>query len=130
MNKTIWILGILFLIIIIWIIYHFHTKHPTPTERISKTFSADGEDKILTYRLPTSMDTEIFGPPFWSAIHSMASEVPCSICRNEWESFTSFGHDYVNFKLNKPIFSEENFSKWLKKLCDIKEEREKTKSEK
>lgn len=120
-----WILVIFFLVVIIAMIAYFHNKKNDTNEIISKSISPDGEEKILTYRLPTSMDTDVFGPKYWSAIHSMAKEVPCSICRNEWESFTSFGHDFVNFKLDKPLWNEENFSKWLTKLCDIKSEREK-----
>lgn len=114
------VFGIIILIILIIIIIYYYNEKDSTNKVISKKVSEDGEEKILTYRLPTSMDSDVFGPKYWRAIHSMAGEIPCSICRNEWESFTIFGHDYVNWKLKKPIFSETNFDKWLTKLCEIK----------
>ena len=120
--KINWILGLFFLVVIILIIIHFNNKKDIPSDIISKSISPDGEEKILTYRLPTSMDTDVFGPKFWAAYHNLSEELPCSICRNEWTSFMIFAHDYKNYSLKKKIYNQDNFDKWLTKLCDIKKD--------
>ena len=115
--------SIILLIIVIIIIVYYRNKNSN-NNKISKSITNDGTEKILTYRLPTNVDPDVFGPSYWKAIHSFAKEIPCSACRNEWESMMIFSHDAINFRLKKPIFNEENFSKWLNKFSEIKKERD------
>lgn len=75
----------------------------------------DAIEKIC-YDLPTSVDTEIFGPKYWEAFHDLAHRIPCTGCREEAESFVRFWHDSVNKKLGKPIFDKQNYQLWLNKI--------------
>lgn len=119
------VFGIILLIILAVIIYYYlNNKNGSGEQRMSKSISADGKDKILTYRLPNSVDTEIFGPYYWGALHNVVDNIPCSICRNDAKPMMVFMHDLVNYKLDKPIFNPENFDKWAAYVCNIKSERE------
>lgn len=125
--KKGWIWGIIILIIVLIVIYYFNQKQSAPSKRISKSISVDGEDKILTYRLPTSMDTEVFGKHYWGALHNLVENIPCSICRNDAIDLMEGMHNLVNSKLEKPIYKPEKFEKFLANVCEIKAEREKAK---
>lgn len=72
------------------------------------------------YKLPTVSDPTKFGPYYWSAIHSIADRIPCSMCREDGKSLFVFAHDLVNLKLGKKIFNQENFNKWVDHVVDIK----------
>lgn len=122
--KNNWILVIFFLVVIVAIVIYFRNKDNEPTERISKSISSDGEEKILTYRLPTSMDSDLYAP-YWEALHSITSEIPCSICRKDAEKRMIFFHDSINAKLSKDIYDMANWKKYLTELCDLKDKYEK-----
>jgi len=124
-NKG-WFIGIIFFIIVGILIYY----RKEISEKLSgkfqqggmtKSISDDGEWNTFTYELPTSMDTEVFGKYYWNALHDIAHEIPCSLCRVEAESFMEFFHDFVNFKLDKPLYDESNYTKWLDRLSEVKE---------
>lgn len=118
--------GIVALLIILIIIYYYSQKQKeVGAKRVSKVISEDGQDKILTYRLPTDMDTEVFGPHYWAALHNLVENIPCSICRNDAIGLMRGMHDVVNVKLDKPVYDKENFDKFLAHVCEIKAEREK-----
>ena len=128
--KKGWIWGIVALIIILIIIYYYNQKQKqSETSRMSKTISADGQDKILTYRLPTDLDTDVFGPHYWGALHNLVENIPCSICRNDAIGLMRGMHDVVNVKLDKPVYDKENFDKFLAHICTIKAERDKVEKE-
>lgn len=76
----------------------------------------------LTYNLPDDPNPVVFGPEFWKAFEDLASKIPCSICKDEGESFVSFWHDLKNFDLGKPIFNRDNFEKWLQRISLIAKE--------
>lgn len=123
MRNNNWIWVALAVIVIVFIYYYYSTtQEKNKSERISK--SINGEDKILTYRLPTSLDTEVFGPHYWAALHNIVDEIPCSICRNDAIGLMKGMHDTVNYKLGKPIYDEDNFNKYTEYICKIKTERE------
>lgn len=116
--------GSIIVILLILIIagLFFYYRRTLPKKTISKAIVNNGKEKILTYRLPTNPDPDVFGTKFWAAFHNLSQELPCPGCRKEWESFMIFAHDYKNFDLSKKIYAPENFEKWLLKLCQIKDE--------
>lgn len=74
---------------------------------------------IVTYELPLSPDTSVFGPPFWQAFHDLANRVPCGTCRDKMSSFMVFAHDMVNFNLGKPVYDKKNFIFWIKLISQL-----------
>lgn len=72
------------------------------------------------FKLPKVSEPAKFGPYYWSAIHSIADQIPCSVCREDGKSLFIFAHDLVNFKIGKKIFNQPNFEKWLDHVVDIK----------
>lgn len=78
------------------------------------------EIQKVTYELPTSVDTDVFGPAYWAAFHDLASKVPCGACREKMESIMIFVHDLVNLKTEKPLYNKDNFFQWLKIISQIK----------
>lgn len=74
------------------------------------------------YNLPSDSDPEKFGPQYWKCLHGTVSKIPCPACQGEAVEMMSFFHDAVNWRLKKPIYNENNFKKWLNKICDIKSE--------
>lgn len=122
--KKGYIIGlILLVVIIIIIIYYYYNKNSD--NLISKSFSKAGQEKVLTYRLPTTVDPDKFGPSYWKAFENLAEEIPCGACREEWKSFTTFGHDIINVRKGKEIFNKDNFTDWVNRICEIKNEKNK-----
>lgn len=115
------IIGIVIMVIILIIIYYYNQEEKSGS-RISKSVSKDGEWQTLSYTLPTTVVPEEFGPYYWKAIHDMASRIPCGSCRGKWETFTKFGHDFVNQRLGKPIYDQKNFDEWMDYILKTKEE--------
>ena len=68
----------------------------------------EGEIKKC-FTVPTSPDPQTFGPSYWKAFHSLASDIPCPNCRGFAEKFMIFFHDVVNKKLDKPLYDSENY---------------------
>jgi len=79
----------------------------------------------VTYDLPKSKDTKVFGPDFWAAFHDLAKRVPCDECRDKAESFMVFFHDMVNVRVGKPVYDEKNFKTWVTYVSNLGEERKK-----
>ena len=84
-----------------------------------RTRNENKETEDITFRLPTSVDPEVFGPSYWNAFHTLARKIPCSLCRGEAESFMQFFHDYVNLKLGKPLKYPDNFAYWTERIAQI-----------
>ena len=122
--KYNWILLLFFLLVIVGIVFYFKNKENNTDEVISKSISPDGEEKILTYRLPTSMDSDLYAP-YWGALHSIVSELPCSLCRIDAEKRMVFFHDTINAKIGHPIFDMDNWKKYLTLMCELKDKYEK-----
>lgn len=80
---------------------------------------------IVTYQLPTSKDTTVFGPAFWSAFQDLANRVPCDGCKDHAKSFVSFWHDLVNLHTGKPLFDKANFDKVMKQIQEVQGIRQK-----
>jgi hypothetical protein len=81
--------------------------------------SEQKENIVVTYNLPTSVDTEIFGPVYWAAFHDLASKIPCGICKEKMEQTMIFVHDLVNQRLGKSIHNPENFKKYLNYISKL-----------
>lgn len=69
------------------------------------------------------MDTDVFGPEYWKAFHTLAEMIPCSICRKDAVPLLTFTHDIVNKKLGKSTFDQENYDKWTKRVIDLKDKK-------
>lgn len=80
----------------------------------------------VCYDLPEHGSTSEWGPKYWAALSNIAHRVPCSLCRGEAEEMISFLHDRVNLKLDKKLYDEQNFDKWLNIFYDIKSKRDQT----
>lgn len=52
---------------------------------------------------------DVCGSAWWGALHGVVSAINCSHCRGEAEKLMSALHDYVNWKLGKPLFNRRNF---------------------
>ena len=115
---------ILLIIIVLYVIYYLYKNKSDTNNRISTSISDDGEEKILTYRVPTTMDSDYYSP-YWDSLHHIVSEIPCSICRNDAEKRMIFFHDSINAKLGKPIFNMQNWKKYLIEMCALKDKYEK-----
>ena len=89
-----------------------------PTQTV--TIKTRRDFNVVTLRLPTSGNTEVFGAPFWEARHKLAELTPCSICRNEAISHEKFFHDFVNRKTGKDMKYPDNFNEWVKAICSNK----------
>lgn len=72
------------------------------------------------FSLPTTSNTEIFGPAYWKAFHQLAHQVPCSGCRDFAEKFMVFFHDMVNIKLSRPIYDQKNFDEMSELVMKVK----------
>jgi len=119
--KKGWIYLIVFLVVILAIIYYYNEKTKSQG-RISRSLTADRDWQTISYTLPTTVVPEEFGPYYWKAIHDMASRIPCGSCRHKWETFTEFGHDFVNYRLGKPFHNKKNFDEWMEYIDKTKEE--------
>ena len=80
---------------------------------------------VVSYELPNSKDTEVFGPSFWAAFHDLANRVPCDGCRDHAKSFMVFWHDLVNLRKGAKLYDEKNFKEWLNRISELQEERKK-----
>lgn len=79
---------------------------------------------IVTYQLPTSKDTTVFGPAFWAAFDDLAKRVPCDGCKDHAVSFVSFWHDLVNLHTGKPLYDKSNFDKVMAQVVAIQGQRQ------
>lgn len=80
------------------------------------------ETQRVTYTLPTSVDTSVFGPAYWGAFHDLASRIPCIACREKMQSMMTFVHDYVNYRLGKQIYDKQNFINTLNEISKLKKQ--------
>lgn len=83
------------------------------------------EVALVTYRLPKSKDTKVFGPEYWAAFHDLANRIPCDGCREDTNSFMVFWHDLVNIKTGKKVYDQKNFNEWIKRVDKLVEEKKK-----
>lgn len=111
---------VLIFIIIAYIVYYFYQKKKSENKTVSKRISEDGEWKVLTYRLPTSIDMDISGPEYWKALHNIVDEIPCSLCRNDAIKRMVFFHDSVNAKIGHDIYDMENWKKYLDIMNELR----------
>lgn len=80
----------------------------------------NNNDKIiLNYELPKSVNPDIFGSPFWFALHDIVDKIPCSDCKPEAVDFIRFYHDFKNYELGKKIKYKKNFIFWIKKISKL-----------
>ena len=111
---------------LVWI-FNQYIKLPSKTVTIMPRKEYD----IVTFKLPNSGNTQIFGSKYWEAFHTLAEMIPCSICRKDAVPMMSYMHDLVNYKINhtpnfNEIFDKKNFEKWIDKSCEIKEKLKET----
>lgn len=102
---------------LVWLYMEYCTPDETVTIKNRKHYD------IVTFKLPNSVDTDVFGSKFWEARHKLAELTPCSICRTEAISHEIFFHDLVNLKTGKKVMYPENFDKWVKKICNADEKK-------
>lgn len=124
MKKSWGVFGIIILLIVIIIIAYYLREKDSENNIISKSISEDGEEKILTYRVPTTMDSDYYSP-YWASLHNICEEIPCSICRNDAKERMIFFHDSINAKLKRPIFNMSLWKKYLTEMCELKDKYEK-----
>lgn len=93
---------------------YFYTPAQTITVKNRRNYD------VVIFRLPTTPNTDIFGPPLWDARHFLAEFTPCPSCRADAVSHEKFFHDWVNKKTNKKMVYPENYKEWLCKLCGEK----------
>ena|ERR1035437_561862 len=74
------------------------------------------EITTVTYELPNSVDTAVFGPVYWAAFADLASKIPCGPCRGHAEGMITFWHDLVNIHIGKPVYDQANFDKYMMQL--------------
>lgn len=67
----------------------------------------------VCYALPLNKDPKIFGPHYWSALHSIVERIPCGECRGFAEKFMVFFHDVINDKLSKPLYNSANYQEMI-----------------
>lgn len=77
----------------------------------------------VCYDLPLNVSKDEWGPKYWESLHSTVDRIPCPSCRAEGIELMEFMHDIVNVKLGKDIHNEENFYKWVNKICDLKKKK-------
>lgn len=82
------------------------------------------KSKNVCYDLPEHGSTTEWGPKYWASLHSTVGKIPCSLCRGEAVEMVKFIHDRVNLKLEKKLYDEKNFDKWLNIFSEIKKKRE------
>lgn len=105
--------------VLILLTYLGTEKYNEPTQPV--TIKKRKDYDIVTFKLPNSIDAEIFGPEYWRAFHTLSEMIPCSICRNDAVPMFRFVHDVVNKKLKKPLFDKENYDKWVERVCEKEE---------
>lgn len=101
--------------------WHLNEWFYVPSKTV--TVKKRGRFDILTFKLPNSHDPDVFGAPTWEARHFLAEWTPCPGCRSEAVSHEKFFHDYVNLKTEKKLYDKQNYDKWVKKICESKEEK-------
>lgn len=92
-------------------------KIPFQTITLRKTRNFD----IVTLKLPSSKDPDVFGSKYWEARHFLSELIPCALCRNDAVSHEKFFHDYVNVKTQKEKMYPENYNEWVNRICGNKE---------
>lgn len=107
-----WLIFSAFLLIITTYIIGKVIDEPTETVTVKNRKNYD----IVSFRLPNSIDPDVFGPAYWKARHKLAEMTPCISCKAEAVSHEKFFHDYVNKKIDKKVAFPENYSKWKFKL--------------
>lgn len=109
--------------LLILITYFGTEKYNEPTKPV--TIKKKKDYDIVTFKLPNTIDADIFGPEYWRAFHTLADMIPCAICRNDAVPMFRFVHDLVNKKLKKKLQYPENYDKWIERICkkeEVKEE--------
>ena len=64
-------------------------------------------------------DKHNWGPKAWNALNEVCDAIPCPSCRKHCKDMIKFEHDLVNIKLEKPIYDEEHFDKYLALIHDV-----------
>lgn len=109
-----WILfAVIITIIAAAVFFNFYIPARTITHRKSKKYD------IVTFKLPNSKDTDVFGPPHWQARHYLDSIIPCSTCRSHAIPLGSFMHDIVNLSIDKDVFNKENWNQHVKLINEL-----------
>lgn len=83
------------------------------THRKSKNYD------IVTFKLPNSGNTAVFGPRQWAARHYLDNIIPCSICREHAIPLGIFNHDIVNLSIDKPVFNRANWKEHVKIVNEL-----------
>lgn len=99
-----------------WLYFQF-VYEPAKTVSISKRKNND----IITFKLPNSVEADIFGPKYWEAYNFLDNNIPCSICRDKAIPLGTFRHDIVNGMIENKIFpfDKENWKIWVKIINDL-----------
>jgi hypothetical protein len=112
-----WLIAGAFFLIALAYFFTDYFSEPSDTVKVKNKKDYD----IVTFKLPNSIDADVFGPEYWKAYHKLTDMIPCSICRKDAVPMMRFVHDIVNKKLKKPIYDKENYDKWIARLCDKNE---------
>lgn len=118
MKVTINIGWLIFFGLVLIAIVHFLSEYiHQPAETVTVKHKKDFD--IVTLKLPNTHDTRIFGPEYWKAFHKLSEMIPCPKCQVKAVAFMKFFHDVVNKDTGKRIMYQQNYDRWIKKLCDI-----------
>lgn len=110
-----WLIFWGFLLIVATYILTEYFSEPSGTISVKKR----KDYNILTFKLPTSHDPDVFGPPLWKVRHFIADFTPCPSCRSEAVSHEKFFHDFVNKKTGKIMKFPQNYQKWKDKIYEL-----------
>jgi hypothetical protein len=67
-------------------------------------------------------DKHNWGPKAWRALNEVCDAIPCPSCRKHCKDMIMFEHDLVNIKLEKPMYNEEHFDKYMQLIRDTARE--------
>lgn len=115
-----WILVVFIVAIIAASLYFkwIYIPFSTITHRRRKDYD------IVTFKLPNSKDTQVFGPKHWEARHYLDSIIPCSACRSHAMPLGVFVHDIVNLSTDKPLYDEANWKEHIKQINELNQKYE------
>lgn len=91
----------------------FYIPASTITHRKRKDYD------VVTFKLPNSKDTGVFGPRQWEARHFLDQLIPCSACREHAIPLGVFVHDIVNLSTGKQLFNKENWKEHVRLVNEL-----------
>lgn len=112
-----WIIPVLVIsILAAWLFFKF-VYEPSETVSISKRKYND----IITFKLPNSIEADVFGPKWWEAYNFLDKNIPCSICRDKAIPLGTFRHDIVSGMIEKRGFPYDraNWKLWVNKVNEL-----------